>query len=142
MRIGSIPCMAGIFVFSNHFRFMVSRVELQSTTLKVVMPLMLLTPKWIPKKGYFRPLQKISMGQVCYKLPKIYNQTILNQMQFSLKNTVSCIIQNPVVSVWYYHLPFFSNIEIQVCYYSLTLTDTLSPVCGFFLLLSVLIRAI
>ena len=39
-------------------------------------------------------------------------------MLFSLKNTVftvfSCIIQNPIVSVWYYHMPFFSNVETQV----------------------------
>ena len=62
----------------------------------------------------------MSMGQVCFKLPKIYNYTILNQIfiLFSLKNTVftvfSCIIQNPVVSVWYYHMPFFSNVEAQV----------------------------
>ena len=39
-------------------------------------------------------------------------------MLFSLKNTVftvfSGIIQNPIVSVWYYHMPFFSNVETQV----------------------------
>ena len=38
-------------------------------------------------------------------------------MSFSLKNTVftgfSGIVQNPVVSVWYYHMPFFSNVETQ-----------------------------
>ena len=60
-------------------------------------------------------------GPVCYKLPNIYNKTILNQifMLFSLKNTsfftvFSCIIQNTVVSVWCYHLPFFSNVETQM----------------------------
>ena len=44
-------------------------------------------------------------------------------MLFSLKNTFftvfSCIIQNPIVSVWYYRLPFFSNVETQVNYYVL-----------------------
>ena len=60
------------------------------------------------------------MGQVCYKVPTIHNQTILNQifMLFSLNNTVltvfSGIIQNPVISVWQYHMPFFSNVETQV----------------------------
>ena len=38
-------------------------------------------------------------------------------MLFSLKTLLlqfACIIQNPVVSVWYYHLPFFINVETQV----------------------------
>ena len=39
-------------------------------------------------------------------------------MLFSLKNTVftvfTGIIQNPIVLVWYYHMPFFSNVETQV----------------------------
>ena len=38
-------------------------------------------------------------------------------MLFSLKNTVfrvfSCIIQNTIVSVWYYHMPFSGNVETQ-----------------------------
>ena len=45
---------------------------------------------------------------------------MLNQivMLFALKNTVftviSCIIQNSVVTVWYYHMPFFSDVEKKV----------------------------
>ena len=39
-------------------------------------------------------------------------------MLFSLETIVFaiffCIIKNPLVSVWYYHLPFLSNIETQV----------------------------
>ena len=34
--------------------------------------------------------------------------------QWGLPRLVSCIIQNPVVSVWYYHMAFFSNVETQV----------------------------
>ena len=41
-------------------------------------------------------------------------------MTISMENIVfsifSCIFQNHVVSVWYYHLPFLSNIETQVYY--------------------------
>ena len=60
------------------------------------------------------------MSQICFKVPKIYNQTTLNLsfMHFSFENFIftifSGIIKNPVVSVWYYHLPFLSNIETQV----------------------------
>ena len=39
-------------------------------------------------------------------------------MLFLMKNTVftvfCCIIQNRVVSVWYNHMPFFSDVETQV----------------------------
>ena len=42
-------------------------------------------------------------------------------MLFSLKNTVitvfSGIIQNHIISVRYYHMPFFSNVETQVTLY-------------------------
>ena len=41
-------------------------------------------------------------------------------MLFSLENSVFTeffgIIRNPVASVWYYHMPFFSNVETQVIY--------------------------
>ena len=62
----------------------------------------------------------MSTIQVRFKVPKIYNSRILNQsfIKFSLDNIVlticSGIFQNPVVLVWYYHLPFYSNIETQV----------------------------
>ena len=39
-------------------------------------------------------------------------------MLFSLKNTVltvfSGVIQNPIVAVCHYHMPFFSHVETQV----------------------------
>ena len=60
------------------------------------------------------------MGQVRYKVPKLHNYTILNKivMLFLLKHTVFTVfsgtIKNPIVSVWYYHMPFFSNVETQV----------------------------
>ena len=42
-------------------------------------------------------------------------------MPFLLENTVftvfSGIIHNPIISVWYYHMPFFSNVETQVMSY-------------------------
>ena len=53
-------------------------------------------------------------------MTKINSSTILNKIfiLFSLENRAftvfSGIIQNPAVSVWYYHLPFLSNVEIQV----------------------------
>ena len=57
------------------------------------------------------------MGHVRYNVPKIQNLTILNQIYcyFHLKKIVftvfSSIVESPVVTVWYYHLPFLSNIE-------------------------------
>ena len=81
---------------------------------------MLLTTKIAPKKACFWPLLEISMSQNCSILPKIHNQTLLNQnfILFSLENIVlnvfSCILNIPIVSAWCYGLPFHSNIETQV----------------------------
>ena len=50
-------------------------------------------------------------------------QITQNVQLLSLKNTVytmfSCIIQNPVLSVWCYHLPLFGNVETLVGSYML-----------------------
>ena len=60
------------------------------------------------------------MSQTRYILPKIHNWTILNLnfILFSLENIVfnifSSILYIPIVSVWYYRLPFYSSIETQV----------------------------
>ena len=60
------------------------------------------------------------MGKVCYKLPKIYKldniESYFNAIfiENSVFTVYSGIIQNPVVSLWYYHMPFFRNFEIQV----------------------------
>ena len=61
-----------------------------------------------PNTAWLRPLQKISMGQVCYKLLKIHNYTILNQMfrLFSLGKIVCTDFCWYNILVWYYHLPF------------------------------------
>ena len=63
----------------------------------------------------------MSMGQVCYKVPKFYKiDNIESDVHdiFIEKNTVftvfSGIIQNLVVSVCYYHTAFFSNVETQL----------------------------
>ena len=62
----------------------------------------------------------MSTGQVYYKLPKIYK---LDNFETDfhaifIENTVltvfSGIIKNSVVSVWYYHMPFFSDVETHV----------------------------
>ena len=68
---------------------------------------------------FLATLQNVNESSLL-QITKIYNWTILYQIFwiFVLKNTVftlfSCIIQNPVVSVSYYPLPFLSNVETQV----------------------------
>ena len=52
------------------------------------------------------------MGQVCYKFPKFYklDNVELNFHAIFIKGpsfySFSGVIQNPFVSVWYYHMPF------------------------------------
>ena len=52
-------------------------------------------------------------------------------MLFLLKNTVFTVlsgkIQNPVVLVLYYHMPFFSNVDTQVTTNGAQMTSTQSP---------------
>ena len=84
----------------------------------------------------FWPLQKISIGQVCYKIPKIHKETKFNQffgIIFLEKPFIYHIFWfnfNPIVLFWYYHLPFLSNIETQV------LSDTATTVLHYTKLLS------
>ena len=51
-------------------------------------------------------------------------------MLFSLENIVptifSCMLQNPIVSIFYYHMPFFSNVEKRVYAGFASLVSTIS----------------
>ena len=39
---------------------------------------------------------------------------LISHQKISFGSIIFCIIQHPIVSVWYYHMPFFSNVETQV----------------------------
>ena len=64
----------------------------------------------------------MSTGQVYYKLPKLYKldniesdfHAIFIEEKNPFLTVFSGIIQNTVVSVRYYHMPFFSYVETQV----------------------------
>ena len=94
---------------------MLSRGEPLSNTLKAVVAYFYKTLKQI-KNCIFLPVQKISMGQVCYKLPKIHTES--DFLLFALENIV---LQNFLVQykILLYQsgtiiFSFFSNVETQV----------------------------
>ena len=102
---------------------MTSCVEPLSTFLKVVMTQCSKTLKRIQKLpvfGHFRKSQRVKFATKYSK-----STTRLYWIWFSCNfywkslffTVFSGIIHDPFVSVWYYHMPFFSNVETQVWQY-------------------------